>query len=355
MNFWGPGSGVYGRGRWRGEPASPLAGLPPRKSFRRLLVIHFGQLGDTVLSLPALDLLREHFPNDELTLGCGMPAHELLDLWGRADKIVPLDRVKVRDTNPVYAAWLICQFVSRIWHPTPDAVVVMHPNDEMYLVAYCTAARRRAGVVVKPGFFSRLLNEPYEGLWKGLHASASYLAFVRQFCGIAPPEHEAPPVPRLQLAQAPHRNGRIAIHVGGSRKAKRMSPQSWLEVARGLRARTGKEIAFISGPEEPELAHELSKSMEGAKPLANLSIEALAREVAQSGFFVGTDSGPGHMAAALQTPSLTLIERHVAPRYSTLGEHARQLAHSGIKTLEAADVVQAALAHPSFPMPEGRP
>jgi ADP-heptose:LPS heptosyltransferase len=204
-------------------------------------------------------------------------------------------------------------------------------------------------VVVKPGFFSRLLNEPYEGLWKGLHASASYLAFARQFCGIAPPVHEAPPVPRLELAQAPHRNGRIAIHVGGGRKAKRVAPQSWLEVARGLRARTGKEIAFISGPEEPELAHELSRSMEGALPLANLSIEALAREVAQSGFFVGTDSGPGHMAAALQTPSLTLIERHVAPRYSTLGAHARQLAHAGIKTVGATDIVEAALAHPAFP------
>lgn len=347
MKFWGPGSGIYGRGRWRGPLPNPFAASPPRKSFRRLLVIQFGQLGDTVLSLPALDLLRERFPGDEITLGCGMPAHELLDLWGRADKIVPLDRVKVRDTNPLHAAWLICQFVSRVWHPTPDAVIVMHPNDEMYLVAYCTAARRRTGLVARAGFFSRLLNEPLLGAWKENHAASSYMELARRFCGLEPPAQT--PVPCLALDDMPRRNGRVAIHVGGSRKQKRMAPQSWLEIARGLRARTGKDIAFISGPEEPELAHELAKSMEGATPLANLSIEALAREVAQSGFFVGTDSGPGHLAAALRTPSLTLIERHVAPRYATLGESARQISHSGINTVGAEAVVEAALAHPHFP------
>lgn len=347
MKFWGPGSGVYGRGRWRGPQGGPLDAPPPRPSFRRVLAIHFGQLGDTVLSLPALDLLREQFPRDELTIGCGMPAHELLDLWGRADKIVPLDRVKVRDTNPIHAAFLICQFVSRVWRPTPDAVVVLHPNDEMYLVAYCTAAKRRAGLVARPGFFSRLLNEPLEGAWKEQHAAASYMQLVRRFCGLAPIAQL--PQPRLELKDRPVRNGRVAIHVGGSRKQKRVAPGTWLEVARGLRAKTGKDIAFISGPEEPELAHELAKSMDGATALANLSIEALAREVAQSGFFVGTDSGPGHLAAALQTPSLTLIERHVAPRYSTLGAHARQIAHTGIQTLGAEVVVEAALNHPFFP------
>ncbi len=347
MKFWGPGTGVFGRGRWR--EARPGSCAAKAHGPRRILVIQFGQLGDSVLSLPALDLLRESFPEAELTLGCGMPAHELLDLWGRAERIVPLDRVAARDKNPLKAAWLICQFVSRVWKPRPDAVIVLHPNDEMNLVAYCTGAPRRTGFFVKPTLFSSLLTEPLEGAWRGTHASVSYLALVRKFCGL-PEQVLSPPIPSLELAPMPERNGRVAIHVGGGRKSKRVTPESWLEVARALRAATGKDIAFISGPEEPHVAAELARAMEGASPLVNLTIEELASEVAKSGFFVGTDSGPGHMAAALKTPSLTLIEEHVASRYHTLGLQARHLCHSGgIARLAPKRIVDATLAHPHFP------
>jgi len=345
MKFWGPGTGIYGRGRWRdGAPTAPVG---PRPSFKRLLVIQFGQLGDTVLSLPALDLLREHFPNAEITLGCGMPAHELLDLWGRADKIVPLDRVKTRDTNPVYSAWLICQFVSRVWHPTPDAVIVMHPNDEMYLVAYCTAAKRRAGVVVKPGYFSRLLNEPYTGAWKSVHASASYMALVRQFCGLPALVGEEP-VPRLDLAPNPDRNGRIAIHVGAGRVERRIAPETWLEVARALHRQTGKEIAFVSGPEEQGIAEQLANSLPGGTVLSGLNIAGLARELAASGFFIGTDSGPGHLAASVETPVLTVIEEHKIGRYRTLGRATATVRHRNVRDVTPTMIIEAALKHPSL-------
>jgi ADP-heptose:LPS heptosyltransferase len=345
MNFWGPGTGIYGRGRWRDRG---VVGAPAAHPYKRLLVIQFGQLGDTVLSLPALDLLRDQYPNAELTLGCGMPAHELLDLWGRADKIVPLDRVRTRDTNPIYSAWLICQFVSRIWHPTPDAVIVMHPNEEMYLVAYCTAARRRAGVVVKPGFFSRLLTEPYTGAWKRVHAAQSYMAFVRQFCGLPTPEIETPPVPKLELAPNPERNGRIAIHVGAGRVERRIAPETWLEVARALHSMTGKEIAFLSGPEEQGIAEKLAGSLPGGTVLSGLNIASLARELAASGFFIGTDSGPGHLAASVQTPVLTVIEEHKTARYRTLGAFTATVRHRNVRDVTPTMIIEAALKHPSL-------
>jgi ADP-heptose:LPS heptosyltransferase len=345
MNFWGPGTGIYGRGRWRGH--STVNGSPS-PALKRLLVIQFGQLGDTVLSLPALDLLRDQYPDAELTLGCGMPAHELLDLWGRADRIVPLDRVRTRDTNPIYAAWLICQFVSRVWHPTPDAVIVMHPNDEMYLVAYCTAAKRRAGVVVKPGFFSRLLNEPFTGGWKSVHASQSYVALVRQFCGLPAIDPETPPVPKLELAPNPVRNGRIAIHVGAGRVERRVAPETWLEVARALHSMTGKEIAFVSGPEEQGIAEQLAGSLPGGTVLSGLNIANLARELAASGFFIGTDSGPGHLAASVQTPVLTVIEEHKTARYRTLGASTSTVRHRNVREVTPTMIIEAALRHPSL-------
>jgi ADP-heptose:LPS heptosyltransferase len=314
---------------------------------RRLLAIQFGQLGDTILSLPALDVLREAHPGAELTVACGMPANEVIALWGRADRIEPMDRVRVRDSNPVLSFALIIEFIKRIWKPTPDAAVVLHPNAEMQLVAFCTGARRRCGMIAHDGFFSRLLTESLDGTWWSSHAATSYLALARQFCGLSLPDPECPPVPSIRLAQPPERLDRVAIHIGASRKQKRVHRDTWLEVARLIALKTGAPIAFIGGPEEPRLAGELAQKVEGSVALTDLSIAQLAREIARSHFFLGTDSGPGHLAAALGTPSLTLIEKHVRRRYHTLGPEARHLAHDGIRDLTAEAIVEGVLAHPA--------
>ncbi len=346
MIGWGPGTGLYAEGRRRGPRRNPHA--PARDGIKRLLVLNFGQLGDTILSLPALDVLRDHYPDAELTIGSGMPAHELHALWGRADRIFAMDRVKARDANPLYGFALVCQWISGVRSPTPDAVVVMHPIAEINLIAAAMRVRRRAGLVARKGFFASLLNEPLEDIWKTCHASAAYLALAHRFCGLPPPDLARPPIPAVPLERAPTRNGRIAIHLGAGRKERRIAPEVWREVALGLREASGKEIAFVTGPEERGVGEQLVNEVRGASLLSGMNIEQLARELAASGFFVGADSGPGHLAASLSTPVLTVIERHIEPRYRTLGPTALTLSHRGVREVTPGQIVDAVLNHPAF-------
>ena len=57
-----------------------------------VLVIHFGQLGDVVLGLPALDAIRARFASARLTVLAGTPADQLVRLSGLADEVVGVDR-----------------------------------------------------------------------------------------------------------------------------------------------------------------------------------------------------------------------------------------------------------------------
>ena len=43
---------------------------------RNILVIDFGQLGDVVMSLPALRAIRERFPQSQITIAVGKPGNE---------------------------------------------------------------------------------------------------------------------------------------------------------------------------------------------------------------------------------------------------------------------------------------
>src|SRR5437773_11060595 len=62
-----------------------------------ILVIDFGQLGDVVLSLPALGAIRKRFPRARITVAVGKPGAEVVGLSGFADETLVVDRVALRD------------------------------------------------------------------------------------------------------------------------------------------------------------------------------------------------------------------------------------------------------------------
>ncbi|MGH9879976.1 MAG: glycosyltransferase family 9 protein, partial [Pyrinomonadaceae bacterium] len=68
---------------------------------QNILVIDFGQLGDVVLSLPALQAIRKRFPHARVTVAVGKPGAEIVGLSGYADEILSVDRVGLRDGTKV--------------------------------------------------------------------------------------------------------------------------------------------------------------------------------------------------------------------------------------------------------------
>ena len=64
---------------------------------RNILVIDFGQLGDVVMSLPALRAIRDRFPHARLTVTVGRPGAEIIEMSGLADETIEVDRVGLRD------------------------------------------------------------------------------------------------------------------------------------------------------------------------------------------------------------------------------------------------------------------
>src|SRR5207302_5324040 len=78
---------------------------------RNILVIDFGQLGDVVLSLPALRAIRERFPRARITVAAGKPGAEVVDLCGYADRTLVVDRVALRDGLKVVSIMNIARLV----------------------------------------------------------------------------------------------------------------------------------------------------------------------------------------------------------------------------------------------------
>src|ERR1044071_8375227 len=81
---------------------------------RNILVIDFGQLGDVVMSLPALRAIRERFPYAQVTVAVGKPGKELLNLSSDANEVLEVDRVALRDNQTATSNGCIPSLVSEV-------------------------------------------------------------------------------------------------------------------------------------------------------------------------------------------------------------------------------------------------
>src|SRR3977135_1299476 len=97
---------------------------------RNILVIDFGQLGDVVLSLPALRAIREKFPRARITVAVGKPGAEVVELSGYVDARIIGDRVALRDGFKVLSIARIVKLVKEIRRAHFDFVIDLHSLSE---------------------------------------------------------------------------------------------------------------------------------------------------------------------------------------------------------------------------------
>ncbi|WP_321815309.1 MULTISPECIES: glycosyltransferase family 9 protein [unclassified Paraburkholderia] len=106
---------------------------------------------------------------------------------------------------------------------------------------------------------------------------------------------------------------RVVIHPEASTPDKRWLPQRFLSLARNLE-RWGYEVAFVMAPDELPRWNSLLLSRFAVHTFS--SLDGLAGWLYESGWFIGNDSGVGHLAANLGVPTLSLFRRRaVAQRW----------------------------------------
>ena len=106
---------------------------------------------------------------------------------------------------------------------------------------------------------------------------------------------------------------RVMIHPEASTEDKRWFSHRFVRLAQRLRKR-GYDVQFVIAPHERERWRDLATLDIPAPHFANL--HELACCVYESGWFIGNDSGIGHLASNLGIPSLSLFRRRrVAERW----------------------------------------
>ena len=305
-----------------------------RKSLQpqgNILVVRTDRLGDVILTLPLLSVLRDHFPNARLTMLLRRYSGDIVR--GNPD----LDEILWYDDQQGPGGFI--QMARLIRTKGFDAVIVARPEFRIALLMAWARIPIRVGTGYRfysPLFTHRVFEhrrfaEKHEaeynvGLAKalGVPLDAGPLRFPIH---INTSEHERME-DRLRLLGADGDRKRVIIHPGSGGSARDWPLGHFAELARLLQRREDVQI-FVTGTAAEGAQVERVVGAAGP-PAVNLAGECTVRELAAvisgAGLFVSNSTGPLHIAAALGVPVLafypTIAEmsaRRWGP-YTSLGE-----------------------------------
>ena len=319
-----------------------------------ILVIDFGQLGDVVLSLPALRAIREKFPRSRITVAVGKACAAVVDLSGYADATFVVDRVALRDGPKLLSIGRIAKIVQDVRRAKFDFVIDLHSLSETNLLGFLSGASKRLYARRPTRSLDFLANfhtrPPVEVRAK--HAVDRYLDVLKPL-GIK----DAPRVPRLrtragddasieQILKKERANTGaplIGLFPGAGHPSRRWPLERFVELADSLVRNDDVRIIVFAGPEERTMVQE----MRGAFPRSTiifdkLTISQLASALARLAVFVSNDTGPMHIAAAVGTSVTLLLDRRAPKTYLPVEGRHRFIYNNVITEAPTDEVYQAA-------------
>ncbi len=264
---------------------------------RGILVIRGGAIGDFILTLPALRLLRAGFPDCRIEI-VGY-RHICAVAEGRyyADAVRSIEYAPMAgffnprsDLDPALSDHFagFGQVVSYLFDPD----------------GYFEGNLRRCGVknlivgdprISGTTHAARQLARPMESLALFLEDEAA---------AVFPSDADLAAADRI-LAGLPH--PLVAIHAGSGSEKKNWPMPSWIELIGSVVA-TGATVLAVSGESDSRRTAALKAEFsERMVFLENLPLATLAAVFARCAYFIGHDSGISHLAAAASAPCLLLF------------------------------------------------
>ncbi len=289
---------------------------------QNILVIDFGQLGDVVLSLPALHAIRAKFPRARVTVALGKPGKQVVEMSNAANETLVVDRVQLRDGSKPVSVWRIARLIKEVRARRFDFVIDLHSLSETNLLGFLSGAPQRLygrRPTRSLDFLSNFRPRPVlEDRAK--HAVDRYLdviaplgvEVVSRVPRLPTPAEEVRAVDELLRKEKAARDAPLVGMFPGAGHPSRCWPLARFgELARRLESNDGVRTVVFAGPEERILV----KVMRAEFPRSviifdRLTIPQLAAAAARMSVFVSNDTGPMHIAAAVGTPVVILMAEH---------------------------------------------
>ena len=257
-------------------------------------VIRLRSLGDTVLITPALQILRRTRQDLKVVVLLDRALIPLLEGSPDIDQLVAVDPHGRRE------------LIGQVRRLKPELCLNLHGGSTSAWITALSGARFRAGYVHFSKRLAYNVQIPRAQETLGRAADAPVHTAEHHASAIFHLGAERVEIPPARLCAEPAEEERApyaVFHVAAAYETKRWATDRFVAIAGHVRERYGLDPLIMAGPGQDELLDAYGDY----ERLPALSIDAMKTLMGGASLFVGNDSGPAHVAAAFEVPSVVVF------------------------------------------------
>lgn len=276
------------------------------KNWKKILIIQTAFIGDVVLALPLLQVLRRKLPNAEIDFMLIPKTAELLKNHPDVNEVIVFDKKnKDRGLSGIF------KLAKKVALKRYDVVFILQRHFRSALIPFL------AKIKIRVGFNKSAFKFLYTHIvkYEKIHEIERNLSLLKPF-GIETSRKELPNLypsddEKLYVDQllSGVNSKIISIAPGSVWETKRWLKEKFAELAK-LLSDDGFVIALVGGVEDFKLCEEI-KTMSDAKNVINfcgkLSLLQTAELIRRSVLLVSNDSAPMHISVAMRTPVVAIF------------------------------------------------
>ena len=291
------------------------------KSYRNILVIKLKHIGDVLVATPVFTALKEAYPESRLSVLVPKGTEDMVTLNPAIDEVIVLDRAE----GAPFASRMLRHlgFLMKLRGKSFDLVLELSAGDRGAFLGFVTCAKERIGF------------EPHKRTFLGRHHAFTKLVKIStttqhmvdynltlvRALGIEPSdkrlsifwsERDSEACVRLLLERGlgedrPY----VVLHPTSRWLFKAWNSRGYALLCDYIREKHGLSVIITSAPDEKERKRVKEiLSLVDYPPIdlsGMLSLKQLAYCISRSILFIGVDSAPMHIAAAVNTLVIALF------------------------------------------------
>ena len=279
------------------------------KKTNNVLIISLHKIGDTVLTVPTVKLLRKYF-NNKIYILCFETSKEIYN-----SEFYDLEYITVKKNQILFGDRILNkQIIKKIKNLSPEIIVDLTGSITSVLVIFRTKVPNIIGINED---FYRGLYSKFIPIRKTPHLLDIYLDVVRSI---------APDLVEDSVREFPiqiKKEKQILIHPFAGWAAKEWSFNKFLLLYEKLINKFECKFVFEKNMLKFDLIHELQKM--GINYVETKTIEELKYELSNSSLLISNDSGPIHIASMLGVPTFGIYGPTNPAYHVPLGKYHRHI------------------------------
>jgi ADP-heptose:LPS heptosyltransferase len=310
--------------------ARPFRGRRPAPSPKRILILRLERIGDLLMTLPAIADVRALAPDAEIDLVVGSWNADLARALDPVMRVLSLDAAWLaREGHGLSLPSLIR--AARHWRDVPyDLGLNFEPDVRSNVLLAASGAWWIAGY--RSGGGGALLDVALD-YDRAAHTSDNARRLVSTVFGRTPPAQAAP---ALIVPSEAHDNASrllagargplIGVHVSGGRAIKQWPPERFADVAHRLIETLGATIVLTGSSSDRGLVDQVTQALPAERVIdvaRHLDLLTVAAILERLDLLVTGDTGPMHLAVAVNTPVVAVFGPSDPARYAPRGPYDR--------------------------------